>query len=63
MVTEVADVIGQKYKRLSMRTKTKFYSKQLKIEIAHFKMLTSHSYHCINKIELELKYIKGLEEA
>lgn len=63
MVTEVADVIGQKYRRLSMRAKIKYHAEQVKIEIGHLNMLTSHSRYYINEMELELKYIQDLEEA
>lgn len=45
-----------------MRAKTKFHAEQLKVEIAHLKILTSYSFYCINKMKLELKYIQGLEE-
>ncbi len=62
MVAEVADIIGQKYKRLSIPAKTKFHAEQVKVEIIHFKILTSHSCHCINEIELELEYIQDFEE-
>lgn len=63
MIAEVADAIGQKYGRLSMRAKTIFHAKQLKVKITRLKILTSHSCHHINKMESELKYIQGLKKA
>ncbi len=54
---EVADVVGLRYEKLSLRAKTKFHTNQLKVEIAHLKMLTSQRCWRINEIEQELKYI------
>lgn len=45
-----------------MRAKTKFYVEQLKVEIARLQILTSHNYHHIREIELELKYIQSLKK-
>lgn len=62
MVAKVTDVIYQKYGRLSMWAKRKFYVKQMKVEIARLKMLTSHSCRRINKMESELKYVQVLKK-
>lgn len=40
LALEVVDAVGLRYRRLSLRAKTKFYANQLKVEIAHFKILT-----------------------
>lgn len=62
MTPEVVDEIGLKYKRLFLLAKTKFYAEQVKVAIIRLNKLTSYSCRCINKMELELKYIKNLEE-
>lgn len=63
LAPKVTDVIGLRYRKLSLRAKTKFHDNQLKVEISHLKMLTSQGCLCINKIEQELKYIQRLEVA
>lgn len=62
VTSDVADAIGVKYGRLSLRAKTIFNIEQVKVEIACHKMLTTHSCCYINELESKLKYIKGLEE-
>lgn len=56
------DIINLKYRRLLMQMKTKFCIEQVKVKIAHFKILISFNYHYITKIESELKYIKKFEK-
>ncbi len=63
LALEVTDAVGFRYRRLSLRAKTKFHADQLKVEIARLKMLTSQGCWRINKMEQELKYILSLEIA
>ena len=63
LAPEVADAIGLRYGRLSLRAKTNFHADQLKVEIARLKMLTSQGCRRINEMEQELKYIQSLEVA
>lgn len=62
MTPNVADAIGLKYKKLFLQTKTIFQMEQVKVEIACLRILTTYSCRRINELELELKYLKGLEE-
>ncbi len=55
---DVADAIGLKYGRLSLRAKIIFHMEQVKVEIARLRMLTTHSCRRINELESELKYLK-----
>ena len=49
IIAKIANVIGQKYKRFFIWTKTKFHTKSVKVKIAYFKMFTFYSYCRINK--------------
>lgn len=62
MASKIADAIGLKYKKLFLQAKTKFYIKQIKINIAYLKILTFHNCYYINEIKSELKYTKSLKK-
>lgn len=59
---EVTNAIGLKYGKFSLWAKTLFYMEQIKVEIICFGILISYIYHCINKLESELKNWKKLEK-
>lgn len=63
LTPKVADIIGLRYERLSLHTKTKFHTNLLKMEIVRLKMLTLQECQHINKTEQELKYIQSLKVA
>lgn len=61
LAPEVADAIGLKYGRLSMRAKTKLHTDQMKVELKRLKLLVSQACRRINEMEQEMRYVESLE--
>ena len=59
--SDVADVIGLRYRRLPMRAKTKFHMDQIKVKLECLRLLVFQAYQHIHKTKVEIKYIEGLK--
>lgn len=58
---DVADKVGLRYGRLSMRAKTKFHVDQIKMELERLWLLVSQPCQCIHETKVEIKYVESLE--
>lgn len=63
LAPDVANTVGLRYRRLSMRAKTKFHADQMNVELERLKLLVSQGCRRIHEMESEIKYVKSLEVA
>lgn len=58
---DVADAVGLRYGRLSMRAKIKFHIDQMTVELERLRLLVSQGCRRIHETEVEIKYVESLE--
>lgn len=62
MILEIIDVINLIYRKFFLQAKIIFYTKYVKLEIIYIKILITYSCQYINRLELDLKYLKRLNK-